>query len=121
MRDDIIPGTEQPVPISRGINDLPERPNLRKSLSITKAILDIYPQASRNARNKNSTSICGTNPSTEPTPPIMPSTIRLFSQSAQLIFVKNSSAKTGTPFIHMPYDDVCGASAMAFSEMEMMS
>ena len=37
----IIPGTLQPVPISIGINDLPERPNFLNILSSTKAILAI--------------------------------------------------------------------------------
>ena len=36
--DAIIPGTPQPVPIRIGINDLPERPNLRNTLSNTNAI-----------------------------------------------------------------------------------
>lgn len=35
--DAIIPGTPQPVPIRIGINDLPERPNLRNTLSNTNA------------------------------------------------------------------------------------
>ena len=34
----ITPGIPQPVPISIGIKDLPERPNFLKILSITKAI-----------------------------------------------------------------------------------
>ena len=34
----IIPGTPQPVPISIGMNDLPERPNLRNIRSSTNAI-----------------------------------------------------------------------------------
>ena len=34
----IIPGTPQPVPISIGMNDLPERPNLRNIRSRTNAI-----------------------------------------------------------------------------------
>ena len=37
----IIPGTPQPELIRTGINDFPERPNLRKILSIIKAILAI--------------------------------------------------------------------------------
>lgn len=36
--DAIIPGIPQPVPISIGINDLPDRPNLRNTRSSTKAI-----------------------------------------------------------------------------------
>ena len=34
----IIPGTPHPVPISIGMNDLPERPNLRNIRSSTNAI-----------------------------------------------------------------------------------
>ena len=41
VREAMMPGTPQPVPISIGINDLPESPNLRKILSITKAIRDM--------------------------------------------------------------------------------
>lgn len=80
-----MPGTPQPVAISIGMNDLPERPNLRKIRSITKAIRAIYPQDSRKARNKNSTSICGTKPSTAPTPAMMPFRINCCSHSAQWI------------------------------------
>ena len=36
--DAIIPGMPQPVPMSIGMKDLPERPNLRKILSRTNAI-----------------------------------------------------------------------------------
>ena len=72
--DAIIPGTPHPLPINIGINDFPERPNLRKILSIINATLAIYPHDSRNARNINNISICGTKPSTAPTPPIIPST-----------------------------------------------
>ena len=38
VREAIIPGTPQPVPMSMGMKDLPERPNLRKIRSMTKAI-----------------------------------------------------------------------------------
>ena len=55
--DAIMPGTPQPVPISIGMNDLPERPNFLKIRSSTNAILAIYPQASKNARSRNNTSI----------------------------------------------------------------
>ena len=37
VREAITPGTPQPVPINIGINDFPERPNLRKILSMMKA------------------------------------------------------------------------------------
>ena len=84
VRDAIIPGIPQPVPISIGMNDLPERPNLRNNLSIMKAIRAIYPHPSRKARKRKSTSICGTKPSTAPTPATIPSSIRPLSQSAVL-------------------------------------
>ena len=38
VRDAIMPGTLQPLPIRRGIKLLPERPHLRKIRSIMKAI-----------------------------------------------------------------------------------
>ena len=38
VREAIIPGTPQPVPISMGIKDFPERPNLRNIRSRTNAI-----------------------------------------------------------------------------------
>ena len=38
VREAMIPGMPQPVPISMGMKDLPERPNLRKSLSRMNAI-----------------------------------------------------------------------------------
>ena len=37
----IMPGTPQPVPTRSGMKDFPERPNLRKSLSITNAMRTI--------------------------------------------------------------------------------
>ena len=88
VRDAIMPGTPQPLPISIGINDLPDSPNLRKIRSIINATRAMYPHASRKARNKNRTSICGTKPSTAPTPPTIPSAIRLVSQPAQPIASK---------------------------------
>ena len=86
VREAIIPGTPQPVPIKIGMNDFPDRPNLRNILSITKAILAIYPQSSRMARNKKRTNICGTKPSTAPTPATIPSRIRPMSHSLHPIF-----------------------------------
>ena len=38
VRDAMIPGTPQPVPISMGIKDLPDNPNFRKIRSMIKAI-----------------------------------------------------------------------------------
>ena len=78
----MMPGTPQPVPISIGIKDLPDNPNLRKIRSMIKAIRAIQPQSSRIARNRKSTSICGTKPRTAPIPAMIPSTSRETSQPA---------------------------------------
>ena len=78
----ITAGTPQPVPINIGINDFPDKPNLRKIRSMIKATRAIYPQSSKIARKKNKTNICGTKPRTAPTPPIIPSTINPCNQSA---------------------------------------
>ena len=95
----ITPGTPHPVPISIGMKDLPDKPNLRKIRSIINAIRAIYPHPSRNARKRNSTSICGTNPRTAPTPPITPSTISPVSQSAH---PTDSKAPCAAGRIHSP-------------------
>ena len=95
VRDAMIPGTPQPVPISIGIKDFPDNPNLRKIRSMINATRAIYPHPSRNAKKKNNTSICGTNPSTAPTPAMMPSKIRLESHCAHPIVVKNPSTAGG--------------------------
>ena len=57
VRDAMTPGTPQPVPIKIGMKDFPDNPNLRNTRSITKAILAMYPQSSRSARNRNRTNI----------------------------------------------------------------
>ena len=93
----MIPGTPQPTPTSIGMNDFPERPNLRNTRSSTNAIRAIYPQASRKASRKKSTSICGTNPSTAPTPATIPSRISPLSQSAQPILSRPLSTSAGIP------------------------
>ena len=38
VRDAIMPGTPQPTPTIIGMNDLPDRPNLRNTRSSTKAM-----------------------------------------------------------------------------------
>ena len=73
VRAAITAGTPQPLPTSIGINDLPESPKLLKSLSMMKATLAMYPQSSRKARNKKTSAMMGTKPSTVQTPPITPS------------------------------------------------
>ena len=102
VRDDMIPGTPQPVPMRIGIKDLPERPKRRNILSMMNATLAMYPQDSRIARKMKSTSIWGTNPRTAPTPATIPSRIRLLSQSPQWIASRPFSTSTGTPGTHVP-------------------
>ena len=70
--DAIIPGIPHPDEIKSGIKLFPESPNLRKIRSMTKATLTIYPQSSRIESNTNKIAICGRNPSTAPSPPIIP-------------------------------------------------
>lgn len=76
---DMTAGTEQPKPISMGTILLPERPILRRSLSMTKATLAIYPPSSRMERKKKRTIIMGMKLKTLPTPVKMPSTRRDFT------------------------------------------
>ena len=95
----ITPGTPHPVPISIGINDFPDNPNFRKIRSIINAIRAIYPHSSKNARKRNSTSICGTNPSTAPTPLMIPSTSSPVSHGAHPI-ASNTLCAPG--MIHAP-------------------
>ena len=69
-------GTEQPKPISMGTILLPDSPILRNSLSMTKAILAIYPVSSKMDRKKNNVTMVGRKLSTLPTPPQIPSITR---------------------------------------------
>src|SRR5574344_588921 len=52
VRAAIIAGTPQPVPIRMGMKDLPDKPNLRKILSMMKATLAIYPESSNKDKKK---------------------------------------------------------------------
>lgn len=72
----MTPGTVHPKPMSIGTILLPERPIFLSSLSMTKAILAIYPLSSRSDRKKNSVTIIGIKLSTLPTPLKIPSIIR---------------------------------------------
>ena len=56
-------------------------------------------------------SICGTKPSTAPTPPTIPSIIRLSSQSAVFIAARGISRITGIPGIHSPKSAGSGSAA----------
>ena len=109
VRDAMIPGIPHPVPINIGMKDLPERPNLRKIRSSTKAIRAMYPHASRNARSRKSTSICGTNPRTAPTPATIPSRIKPDSHSAVPAASSAFPRSTGIPGTQIPYVEVSGA------------
>ena len=102
VREAMIPGTPQPEPISIGIKDLPERPNLRNTRSMMNATRAMYPHPSRNARKINRIRICGTNPRTAPRPATIPSRIRPLSHSAQPTLSSTFSTRTGIPGIHTP-------------------
>ncbi len=67
--------------------------NLRNSLSIMNAILAIYPESSRIAKNKKISAICGTKPNTEPA--IIPSLIKLINGAAQPIDLRKVSTTGG--------------------------
>ena len=71
---DMIAGIPQPVPITIGITVFPERPTLLKIGSSTTVARDIYPQSSSKAIRKYITITSGRNPTTAPTPPMIPST-----------------------------------------------
>ena len=102
VREAMIPGTPHPEPINIGINDLPERPNFLKIRSIMNAIRAMYPHPSRNAKKMNKIKICGTKPSTAPTPATIPSMIRPLNQSAQFAASRADSKNTGISGIQMP-------------------
>ncbi len=74
---DMTAGTVHPKPISSGTIERPERPILRRSLSMKNAILAIYPLSSRSERKKNITTTIGRKLNTLPTPSKIPSIIRL--------------------------------------------
>ncbi len=73
---DITAGTVQPKPMSMETILFPESPILRKSLSIKKATLAIYPLSSRIERKKNKVTTIGRKLKTLPTPPKIPSITR---------------------------------------------
>ena len=75
VRQAITPGTEQPVPITSGITDFPERPTFLKIGSRTTETRAMYPQSSKSASKKYITITSGKKPTTAPTPPIIPSTM----------------------------------------------
>ena len=56
-----------------GTNERPDRPILRRSLSMTKATRAMYPLSSRIDRKKNSVTMIGIKDNTVPTPAKMPS------------------------------------------------
>ena len=73
VRQAMIPGMAQPVPITIGITDFPDSPTRLKIGSSTTVALAMYPQSSRRAMRKYITITSGKNPTTAPTPPIIPS------------------------------------------------
>ena len=73
VRHAIIAGTPHPVPITMGITDFPESPTRLKIGSRTTVARAMYPQSSRRAIRKYMIMTRGRNPTTAPTPPIIPS------------------------------------------------
>ena len=73
-----------------GIKLFPLNPIFLKILSSNNAILDIYPVVSKTDIHVNNIINCGINPSTEPTPAIIPSTIKLFIHSDTFKFSNNT-------------------------------
>ena len=69
----MTPGIAHPVLTIMGMIDFPESPIFLKYGSITSATRAMYPLSSRRASMKNSTMIKGRNPTTAPTPPMIPS------------------------------------------------
>lgn len=69
----ITPGTVHPNPTSIGTMLRPESPSFRRSLSMIKATLAIYPLSSRSDRKKNSVTMIGRKLKTPPTPLKIPS------------------------------------------------
>ena len=80
VRVAITAGTLQPKPIIRGMKLLPWRPNKCMILSIMNAALAMYPLASSIEMKKKSIRMLGRKTSTPPTPVMMPSTSKSFSQ-----------------------------------------
>ena len=74
VRHAMIPGMAQPVPITIGMTDFPERPTLLKIGSRTTVARAMYPQSSKSAIRKYITMTSGRKPTTAPTPPMIPST-----------------------------------------------
>ena len=90
----ITPGTLHPKPRSKGTILLPERPSFLSGRSITKAIRAMYPLSSIRDRKKKSSNIKGRNTITVPTPPYMPSMMRLCMMGAMLMEVRKESVKS---------------------------
>ena len=74
VRQAITPGIAHPVPIMKGITDLPESPTFLKMGSSTTVALAIYPQSSSSAMRKYITITRGKNPTIAINPPMIPST-----------------------------------------------
>ena len=97
--DAITPGTVHPKPINIGTILLPESPIFLRSLSITKAILAIYPLSSKSDKKKNRTTMIGIKLSTLPTPPNMPSITNECSTGFTSNAVSQPSTKDVKPSI----------------------
>ena len=77
----MIPGTEHPVPTMNGMMDFPDNPNFLNKASRKKAILDIYPLASKTDRQINRVTSCGMKERTVDIPPMIPLATRSLAQT----------------------------------------
>ena len=111
----ITPGIAQPVPITKGITDLPESPTFLKMGSRTTVALAIYPQSSSKAIRKYITITNGRKPTTAPTPPIIPST--MIDASKGLAF--SMSLDTHSPNISIKVTSPGTVSSFAFPSLRI--
>ena len=73
---DMTAGTVHPNPMRSGTIDLPDRPILRRILSMKNAMRAMYPESSRSDRKKNIVTTIGMKLKTDPTPEKIPSIMR---------------------------------------------
>ena len=101
VREAMIPGIPQPVATRHGMKLLPESPNCLKIRSITNATLLMYPISSSIASSRKSTIICGTNPSTAPTPATIPFWTSPYSHVSSATPI-DASTPSRNPGTHSP-------------------
>ena len=107
---DIIAGTAQPKPVTRGITHPPDSPSLRRGLSIMAAAFDMYPLSCNIPNSKNRTAIIGIKERTLPTPGHIPFIMRslnagLISAFRRAVFrscLMRESPEASASLSHLP-------------------